>query len=182
MQESSKVIPLYPDPKDRNSLFTRLVRPHLQAMYRMAYRWTRNREDAEDLVQETLARLVERTDDLLELEKPGPWLIKVLYRNFVDFYRQRQRSPVQRGDSDLSGELQSREKKEDARLLGLQRDLSKALETLQEDLRDVVLLHDTEGYSDAETAAILGIRVGTVKSRLHRARGRLKKFLTAGTI
>ena len=70
---------------------------------------------------------------------------------------------------------------DDIRRLELQRDLVRAMEGLSDEQRDVILLHDAEGYSAAEVASILDISAGTVKSRLHRARAHLKNFLGEGT-
>ena len=154
----------------------------------MAYRWTQDRDDTEDLVQETLTKLVERVDAMERVEKLGPWLVKVQYRCFVDLYRKRSRSPsgeggVWRADMDLLDERIDTlpQGSDDIRRLELQRDLVRAMEGLSGEQRDVILLHDAEGYSAAEVASILDISAGTVKSRLHRARAHLKNFLGEGT-
>lgn len=180
----AKVMPLFEGHVGRNTLFTRLVCPHLNAMYRMAYRWTMNRDDAEDLVQETLARLLSHTGEMSRVEKIKPWLIKVLYRNYVDFYRRRRRSPID-GENLWQGDLSLVEdaagKGADQKILALQRDLLKALEKLSSDQRDVVLLHDAEEYTSMEIASILDIPVGTVKSRLHRGRQHLQSLIGEST-
>lgn len=154
----------------------------------MAYRWTQNRDDTEDLVQETLTKLVRRVDDMERVEKLGPWLVKVQYRCFVDLYRKRSRSPsgeggVWRADTDLLDERIDTLPggSDDIRRLELQRDLVRAMEGLSGEQRDVILLHDAEGYSATEVASILDISAGTVKSRLYRARAHLKNFLGDGT-
>lgn len=179
----AKIIGFFQSRADRDRRFTELVRPHLGAMHRMAYRWAQNSEDAEDLVQETLTKVVDRVEEMEKVEKLGPWLIRILYRCFVDSHRKRSRLPGQnesdwRGDIDVFDEkvLNIREVNRIKRL-ELQRDLIKALETLNHDQRDIVLLHDAEGYSAGEIASILDISLGTVKSRLHRARALLKNFL-----
>ena len=176
----AKVMPLHEGQVGRNTLFTRLVRPHLKAMYRMAYRLTQSRVEAEDLVQETLASLIDHTGEMTRVNKLAPWLNKVLYRNFVDFYRRRLRSPIDgskawRGDMALMDELPG--EGEHQITLARQRDLLKALEQLSSEQRDVVLLHDAEEYTALEVSSILGISLGTVKSRLHRGRRRLQALL-----
>lgn len=165
--------------------FTALVRPHIGAMYRMAYRWTQNREEAEDLVQDVLTRLVDRVDQLARVEKLKPWLIKVLYNRYVDLYRRKVNSPVDsdahwQTDPQLFDELAT-DGEDSYERLDLQRALSHALETLDDDHRDLVLLHDVEGHTALDVADILDINVGTVKSRLHRARKKLKTALGGGT-
>jgi len=183
----AKIIDLFTKRRSRGK-FTDLVRPHLRVMYRMAYRWTQNREDAEDLVQEALVKLIDRSDEMLQIDKLRPWLIKVVYRCFIDSYRKRKRSPIGvagawHGDESLLDDLIRRnpDEKDSIKQYEQQRMLLRALETLKEDQRNIILLHDAEGYSAAETAEILEISIGTVKSRLHRARQEIKKFLGEGT-
>ena len=181
----TRISSLFRGREARNRRFDALVRPHLRKMYRMAYRWTQNREDAEDLVQETLSKLVRHLEEMERVDKLAPWLIKVLYRDFVDAYRKSRRSPLDgedtwRGDLSLLDTLISDHRGDDDafKRLILQRDLVKALETLPAEQRDVVILHDVEGYTAEEVGEILEISPGTVKSRLHRSRARLKKILT----
>lgn len=167
-------------PLRREDTFTALVRPHISAMYRMAYRWTQNGEEAEDLVQDVLTRMVPRLDELTRVEKLKPWLIKILYRRYVDLYRRRVNSPVDH-DYDWHSDEGLFEPetagRDDYERADLQRTLNKALETLDDNQRDVVLLHDVEGHTALDVADILEINVGTVKSRLHRARQKLKTAL-----
>lgn len=171
--------------KSEKEQFTKLLNPHIELMYRMAYHWTRSQEDAEDLVQDVLIKLANRVEEMLAVEQLRPWLIKVLYYRFVDLYRREQDSPVVTlnvtGDGSLEDPVQRlpAEGDEEDRL-HLQQVLLKALETLDDDQRDVILLHMVEGYTALEVAEILDVNVGTVKSRLQRAKTRLKKFLQAG--
>lgn len=163
--------------------FANLLRPHIEPMYRMAYRWTRSQEDAEDLVQDVLIKLADRVEEMLAVEQLRPWLIKVLYRRFVDLYRRERSSPVVRidRDDDASDPLDLAAANDDIEgRLEQQQVLAEALDTLDEDQRDVILLYAVEGYTALEIAEILDTNVGTVKSRLQRARDRLKKFLQAG--
>lgn len=171
--------------RSREQRFVLLLRPHLELMYRMAYRWTQSREDAEDLVQDVLLKLLDRVEEIEALDAPRPWLIRVLYRRYVDLYRRRRSSPVK--DPGWRADLRTLEEQagdDNAAVmqLELRQSLLRALETLDENQRDVILLHDAEGYTALETAEILDISVGTVKSRLHRARQHLKKVLAPGTL
>jgi RNA polymerase sigma-70 factor, ECF subfamily len=163
--------------------FAHLLRPHIELMYRMAYRWTRSQEDAEDLVQDVLIKLANRVEEMLAVEQLRPWLIKVVYRRFVDLYRREQSSPlvsINRGADD-DGPVEQAAADEDIEgRLEQQQVLAEALDALDDDHRDVILLHGVEGYTALEIAEILGVNVGTVKSRLQRARDRLKKFLQPG--
>lgn len=163
--------------------FANLLRPHIELMYRMAYRWTRSQEDAEDLVQDVLIKLAHRVEEMLAVEQLRPWLIKVLYRRFVDLYRRERTSPIVQLNQDdgASGLLDQAAAHDDAEGALEQRQvLAEALDTLDDDQRNVILLYAVEGYTALEIAEILDINVGTVKSRLQRARDRLKKILQAG--
>ena len=76
------------------------MRPHLQSLYRQAIRYTENRDDAEDLVQDLLLKLFPRLDELERIDRLPPWLARVLYRLFVDDFRRRQRSPIEPVDDE----------------------------------------------------------------------------------
>ncbi|MFI2811929.1 MULTISPECIES: RNA polymerase sigma factor [Microbulbifer] len=172
-------------PKRPEDRFTALVRPHLRLLHRMAYRWTQNNDEAEDLVQDILTRLFPRVDELERVDKLGPWLVRVLYRRFVDLYRRNANSPIDdsvepSGDDALFDERLTVESEQLERLI-LQRELNRALSSIDSGWRDVVLLHDVEGYAVLEVAEILDLSVGTVKSRLHRARKKLRLALETGT-
>src|SRR5688500_17407927 len=75
--------------------FERLLRPHVPALYRSAYRWTGAVDRAEDLVQELLVRLFPKLDELRGLDRIRPWALRVMYRIFIDQVRRERRSPVQ---------------------------------------------------------------------------------------
>ncbi|MFC6634160.1 RNA polymerase sigma factor [Microbulbifer taiwanensis] len=179
---SAWLIQIFQRRRCREDRFVALVSPHIRRMHRMAYRWTASQVEAEDLVQEVLASLVSRVAELEAVEKLGPWLVKVLYRRFVDLYRRRRLSPIDQSVAWGDDEYCEVNSGDDFRQLDLRRALERALRLLDEDWRDIVLLHDVEGYTAIEVAEVLEISVGTVKSRLHRARQKLKKILTQGTI
>src|SRR5947207_13761729 len=76
------------------SNFEGLLRPQVEYLYRLAWRFTGSVADAEDLVQDVLIKLFPRTRELLEIEKLRPWLARVLYNQYVDSVRKRARSPI----------------------------------------------------------------------------------------
>lgn len=172
--------------KSEKEQFTKLLSPHIEIMYRMAYLWTRSQQDAEDLVQDVLIRLVNRVEEMLVVEQLRPWLLKVLYNRFVDLYRRQQTSPIvdlNTSDGNIRTEdpiQRAAADGDEVDRLHLRQALAKALETLDDDQRDVVLLHFVEGYTALEIAEILEVNVGTVKSRLQRAKTKLKNFFQAG--
>ena len=163
----------------------------MDRLYRFAWRLCSRREDAEDLVQDLLLKLFPRFDELKGLDKPGPWMARVMYRMYIDNHRRYQRSPIRydhelslAGDIDgdyepgLDGLLHtSHETLEQAAYLD---QVQKAVAELGEEHRIIFILADVEGYSLAEMQAVLEVPVGTLKSRLHRARKRLVELLDAG--
>ncbi|HJP39303.1 MAG TPA: RNA polymerase sigma factor [Gammaproteobacteria bacterium] len=166
--------------KLQQRIFARLLRPYLEKLYRQAYWLTRNRQDAEDIVQDVLIKLYPRCEDLLNIEKLEPWLARILHRTFIDNYRQKQRRSMYVVASSDPESLELRnlgqsgsEHDSSAALL----DIQAGLLQLNEDQRFVILMHDVEGYTLVELENILDIPLGTLKSRLHRGRRELRKFL-----
>ncbi|HKJ70710.1 MAG TPA: RNA polymerase sigma factor [Gammaproteobacteria bacterium] len=173
--------------RTRGADFEALVRPHVDHLYRMAFRFTGRREDAEDLVQELLVKLYPRREELAAVEQLRPWLTRVLYRQFVDDYRKRSRMQLVSG-GDEHGEpgadpgfdhLASEDPgPETGAGAGFARErLQQALGRLSREHRAVLVLHDVEGYTLVELSEILEVPTGTLKSRLHRARARLRELL-----
>ena len=165
--------------------FERIVRPHLDRLYRLAFRLTGQQAEADDLFQELLIRAFGKLDDLVAIDEPGSWLSRIMYNLFVDERRRfarRRLHTVEEGF--LPGEgLQGLAGEDDPvrdheRLQKMER-LDRALAQLSEEHRIIVLLHDTEGYKLEEIQTLMDIPVGTVKSRLHRARARLKEILVS---
>ncbi|HZF28741.1 MAG TPA: RNA polymerase sigma factor [Gammaproteobacteria bacterium] len=159
--------------------FAALVEPHYEVLYRAAYRLTRSTHDAEDLAQEVCVRAYPRLAELETLEQPRAWLLRVMYRLFVDWTRRYERTHVESMETvDLSA-LESDEAgpAELAELLLDGRHLDSAWRKLDSEQRGLLALHDVEGYTLAELGGITGLKEGTLKSRLHRARVRLGKLL-----
>lgn len=169
------------------SSFESLLQPHVSVLYRYAFRLTGNVTDAEDLVQDLLVKLYPRRRELTKIEKIRPWLFKVLYRLFIDQRRKDSRNPLhlvsveEKNDSSQEHFDQTANKHPDAEEIvegkQLQHLLLKEVEKLNPDQRHICILHDIEGYSLPEIVDILDIPLGTVKSRLHRARANLRKNL-----
>jgi len=167
------------------SKFEDLLRPQVEYLYRLAWRFTGSVADAEDLVQDVLLKLYPRTRELLDIERLRPWLAKVLYRQYIDFVRERARSPLVELAADSEGEDDPldtlpalKDGPEDhAERSRLRERILAALERLSPEQRAVVTMHDVEGYSLEELETILETPLGTLKSRLHRARQRLRALL-----
>lgn len=166
-------------------MFERVVRPHFDRLYRLAWRLTGSKVEAEDLFQELLIKAFGKLDEIVHIEQPGPWLSRVMYNLFVDQHRRFKRQRLQvveegqlpgAGIADLPGghnPVADNERAEQFRCLDA------ALNQLSDDHRIIVLLHDTEGYKLTEIQELTGVPVGTIKSRLHRARLRLREILVA---
>ena len=162
-------------------------RSHLHAM---AARMTRNHADAEDLVQETYARAYASFHQFREGTNLKAWLNRILTNVFISSYRKKQREPVStsagiqdwqlaRAQSHAASGLRSAEEvaldqMPDANAIG-------ALRQLPEHFRIPVYLADVEGFGYREIAAIMHCPVGTVMSRLHRGRRRLRELLGPGS-
>jgi RNA polymerase sigma factor (sigma-70 family) len=175
--------------------FDRLLREHVPALFRYAYRWCGSVDRAEDLVQELLMRLYPRLEELRSLERIRPWAARVMYRIFIDELRRERRSPVQAADQVVSVEseegvddepLEAADVSTDPSILAdreiTQQRIVAVWEMLSHQHRVVLSMHDIEGYSLGEVASVMEEPVGTMKSRLHRARSRLRKLLGEGTI
>lgn len=174
-------------PRSRSAAdFESLLRPHVEYLYRLAYRFTGRVEDAEDLVQDLLVKLYPRLHEIETLGQPRPWLARVLYRQFIDMVRRRERSAI-----DRTGTVSSEDEDDPLAALPadepapeeacerslLQAQVLRALDQLNGEQRAVLTLHDIEGYRLEELEGILETPLGTLKSRLHRARRRLRALL-----
>ena len=164
--------------------FARLIKPHFDQLFRLAWRLTGTRQDAEDLVQEVLTELYEKYEILETVEDLRSWLCRVLYNRFVDSTRAQRRRPLALvgDDAGLEDAMRSSGKTAadpadldiaERRVERLQHGLSR----LSEDHRRLLLLHDAEGYTLPELETLTGTPIGTLKSRLSRARARLRELL-----
>ncbi len=165
--------------RDDADTFESLVAPHVEQLYRLAYRYTGNQADAEDLVQDLLVKLFPRLDELRKVEQLRPWLAKSLYYLYVDRYRARKRNPVEFGhdhQAEESHDIHRHGELTPSRQDTI-RDLQRAIDQLGDDHRILIMMHDVESYTLAELEKILDTPVGTLKSRLHRGRAKLRKIL-----
>ncbi len=163
--------------------------PYMDQLYGAARRMTRNAADAEDLVQETYLRAYKGYDRFTEGTNLRAWLFRILTNLFINEYRRRKRRPTETdlGDTDtlylyrgLGGAETARLSRsaEDEHLDGLTSvEVRQAIESLPDSYRLSVLLADVEGFAYKEIAEILEVPIGTVMSRLHRGRKKLRETL-----
>jgi RNA polymerase sigma-70 factor (ECF subfamily) len=167
------------------SRFEELMRPQVEFLHRLAWRFTGSAADAEDLVQDVLLKLYPRVEELATIERLRPWLARVLYRQYIDEVRRRARSAVSApvdGEAGQGELLDAAAPVEDGPDAHAERGewrgrILAALRELNPEQRAVVAMHDVEGYSLEELEPILQAPLGTLKSRLHRARQRLRAHL-----
>lgn len=166
--------------------FESILAPHIEHLYRLAYRFTKSTASAEDLVQDVLVKLYRIRDQVARIEHLRPWLARVLYREYVDRWRHDRLVPINFSDlppeghdlgegatavpdsadpESMTATLQDRER------------LAAAIAALSDDHRAVVVFHDIEGYTLEELTIVLSQPIGTLKSRIHRARARLRELL-----
>jgi RNA polymerase sigma-70 factor (ECF subfamily) len=157
---------------------------HLDALYRVARNLTGRDSEAEDLVQETYTRAIAGGAQFTTGTNLRAWLFRILRNAHIDAYRRARTNPVHGGlDDELAADTTtttSEPLRGDAELERLRgvvtTDIEAALASLSVDARAIVLL-DMEGFTETELAETLGCAVGTVKSRLARARGILRERL-----
>lgn len=180
-----RVLSLTKDMSNASS-FAELLAPHQSQLYRLAYRLTGSEADSHDLMQDVLLKLYLQRNTLAEIERLRPWLAKVLFRTFLDGQRRNQKSPLRLVHKELEEEGSTIEEMacpqpspdQQLETEGLHGQLKAAVQRLNNDQRAVCILHDMEGYTLPELAEIMATPIGTLKSRLHRARTRLKKILS----
>jgi len=162
--------------------FEALVRPHLDVLYRLAYRFTGQSADAEDLVQELMIRLYRNPQELTQIAVLRPWLVRALHNLFIDYWRHQRRTPFGHLHpepwEELFAESGNGETPEhEAQAADRRRAILKALYRLSKEHRALLVLHDVEGHELPELADLLHVPLGTLKSRLFRARRKLRDAL-----
>lgn len=174
--------------KDRR--FEAELMPVIDALYNFAYRLTLDEDDANDLVQETYLKAYRFFDYFEQGTNAKAWLFRILKNSFINEFRRKSKQPAKVDYSEIEGYYNSEEVESDADAGGSTTDMraqvtqeligdevARALNTLPIDFRTVIILCDLEGFTYEEMAKILDIPIGTVRSRLHRARQSLKDKL-----
>ncbi|PSR04974.1 MAG: RNA polymerase subunit sigma [Bacteroidetes bacterium SW_11_45_7] len=169
----------------KQQIFENEFLPHIDALYNFAFHLTYNEVDANDLVQETYLKAFRFIESYDEGTNAKAWLFKILKNAFINEYRKRVKQPTK---VDYEEIINYHESEEETHLgsLDLRQEVfqgmigdevTKSLNALPVDFRTAVLLCDVEGFTYEEIAKIVDIPIGTVRSRLHRARNMLKDML-----
>ena len=155
-----------------------IVDQHTARVYRLAYRLTGNPHDAEDLTQEVFVRVFRSLDTYTPGTFEG-WLHRVTTNLFLDGARRKQRIRFDALSDERAARLRSSSPSPDMAYADMhfEDDVERALATLPPDFRAAVVLCDVEGLTYEEIAEILGAKLGTVRSRIHRGRAQLRSAL-----
>lgn len=172
---------------DRDARFERDALPYLDALYAGAMRFTANPAEAEDLVQDTMLKAYAAFHQFQEGTNLKAWLFRIMQNTFISDYRKKRREPLQTSTDDMEEwqvsrmESNARTALPSAEEIVLDAlpdgDVLDALKALPEDFRTAVYLADVEGFSYAEIAEIMQTPTGTVMSRIHRGRKRMREAL-----
>jgi RNA polymerase sigma-70 factor (ECF subfamily) len=171
---------------EKDRIFNKEFMPHINSMYNFGYRLTLDEDDAKDLLQDTYLKAFRFIDSFQQGTNAKAWLFRILKNSFINDYRKKSKEPskvdYQEVESYYNSEDVDRQITPDLRVEALQDmigdEISNALNALDVDFRTVIILCDLEGFKYDEMAKILDIPIGTVRSRLHRARNLLKEKLS----
>jgi RNA polymerase sigma-70 factor (ECF subfamily) len=175
----------YPE-SQKQAIFHGEFMPHINSMYNFAYRLTLDSDDAKDLLQDTYLKAYRFIDSFQQGTNAKAWLFRILKNSFINDYRKKSKEPskvdYQEVESFYNSEEVDRQITPDLRVEALQDmigdEISDALNSLDVDFKTVIILADLEEFKYDEMAKILDIPIGTVRSRLHRARNLLKERLS----
>ncbi len=170
--------------QERARLFEDLLRKYEYQIYRVAYRLTGNRDDAQDLVQDSVIDALRSFDRFQIGTRFDRWMQQIITHNFIDRQRAQPKVKVESLDQPLGDDEEDERRLEvpdmtddPAQIIEereLEEPVQRALDELPAEYRAVVVMSDIEGYSYEEIAAALKVPIGTVRSRLNRGRNILK--------
>ena len=169
----------------KEDVFTNETLPHRNALYNYALKISGNSDDAQDLVQETYYKAYRHFDKFQSGTNSKAWMFMILKNSFINDYRKSKREPYKLDYEQIQNFYENvksdraQENNLDKEFYNdlLDDELTQAIDQLPAKMREVFLLCDLDGNSYEETAELVGCPVGTVRSRLHRARHMLQETL-----
>ena len=174
--------------EDRRRRFEEEALPHLDALYTMALRLSRNPDDAGDLLQETVLRAYRFFHQFEAGTNCRAWMLTILFNNFRNGYRKSSREQPAASPEEFDRKVEAQSLRADpagsnpeAMLShqGMEGEVEAALAALPEEFREAILLVDVEELSYQEVSGVLEVPIGTVKSRVSRGRAILRDSLAA---
>lgn len=172
---------------ERSIIFDGEFMPHIDSMYNFAYRLTFDEDDSKDLVQDTYLKAYRFINSFQKGTNAKAWLYRILKNSFINDFRKKSKEPAKLDYQEVENFYNS-DDVDESKTVDLRMDtvkdmigdeVSNALNSLAVDFRTVIILCDLEGFTYEEMSKILDIPIGTVRSRLHRARNLLKEKLNA---
>ena len=172
--------------EEKYRIFDQEFMPQIDSMYNFAYRLTNDEDDANDLLQDTYMKAFRFINSFQQGTNAKAWLFRILKNSFINDYRKKSKEPSKIDYQEVESVYNSNddakiESTSDLRIEAVQDligdEVATALNSLPVDFRTVIILCDIEGFTYEEMAKILDIPIGTVRSRLHRARNLLKEKL-----
>lgn len=173
--------------REKTEIFDTEFMTHVDSMYNFAYRLTFDEDDAKDLVQDTYLKAFRFINSFERGTNAKAWLFRILKNSFINEFRKKSKQPAkvdyneveQYYNSDDAGEQITTDLRVETVQHMIGDEISGALNGIPVDFRTVIILSDLEGFTYEEMSKILDIPIGTVRSRLHRARNMLKDKLAA---
>lgn len=171
--------------KERDDIFEKEFLPHIDSLYNFATYLQNDDEVAKDLLQETYMRAYRFINYYEKGTNAKAWLIRILKNTFINEYRKKSKAPIkveleetyQQVDDSGDDEMQNVDLREEVYNNLVGDEITSAVNALPVDYRLIILLCDVEGFKYDEIAKIIDVPIGTVRSRLHRARNMLKDKL-----
>ncbi|MCR9254413.1 MAG: sigma-70 family RNA polymerase sigma factor [bacterium] len=175
------------DEVEKVQIFEQEFMPHIDSMYNFAYRLTFEEDESKDLVQDTYLKAFRFINSFERGTNAKAWLFRILKNSFINDFRKKSKQPSKVDYQEVENYYNSDDVDEkntvDLRVETLKDmmgdEVTNALNALAVDFRTVIILCDLEGFTYEEMAKILDIPIGTVRSRLHRARNLLKEKLSS---
>ena len=170
--------------KEKDEVFEKEFLPHIDSLYNFATFLEHDEDIAKDLLQETYLRAYKFINYYEKGTNAKAWLIRILKNTFINDYRKKSKAPIRveleetyQQVDDSEGETQNVDLRQEVYNNLVGDEIMSAVNALPVDYRLIILLCDVEGFKYDEIARIIDVPIGTVRSRLHRARNMLKESL-----